>query len=376
MARNRIRVGVVGASPDRGWAAVAHLPALAHLEEFELTAVATTRPETATRAAAAFGARHAFASAAELAGHPDVDLVVVSVRAPRHAEVIRPALAAGKHVLSEWPLGVDLAEAVDLAAAAEAAGVVHAVVLQVVHSPSARFVRDLVAAGRIGRLDGIALVAAGDPLGGSRVSRDLAWAADAAAGNTVLTIMAGHALAALEHVAGPLADVTALVERRDDEVTVLETGQRIPNTAPGQVALLGRLTGGAVATLAVQGGARPGPDGFLLQLAGSDGTLTVTPAEPGMYPGWATWSVSATGPDGVSTELPLPARYRTLPPGVPAGPPAHVAGTYQEVAAAIRDGRPAQPSFRDAVRYHQLLDAAARSAATGSRQLVRTGGPA
>jgi hypothetical protein len=49
----RIRVGVVGANPDRGWGTSAHLPALACLPEFEIAAVATssraTRPPPATR---------------------------------------------------------------------------------------------------------------------------------------------------------------------------------------------------------------------------------------------------------------------------------------------------------------------------------------
>ena len=64
------RVGIVGASPQ-SWAATAHLPALAHLGEFTVTAVATTRQDSARMAAGTFGVRHAFASAEELAAHPD-----------------------------------------------------------------------------------------------------------------------------------------------------------------------------------------------------------------------------------------------------------------------------------------------------------------
>ena len=104
----RIRVGIVGASPQ-SWAAAAHLPALAHLDELTVTAVATTRKDSARAAASTFGVRHAFASAEELASDPEVDLVVASVKVPAHAAVIRAALAAGKHVYAEWPLGVDLA---------------------------------------------------------------------------------------------------------------------------------------------------------------------------------------------------------------------------------------------------------------------------
>ena len=65
----RIRVGIVGASPQ-SWAAAAHLPALAHLDDFTVTAVATTRQDSARAAAGMFGIGHAFASADELAAHP------------------------------------------------------------------------------------------------------------------------------------------------------------------------------------------------------------------------------------------------------------------------------------------------------------------
>jgi len=147
--RDRIRVGIVGASPQ-SWAAAAHLPALAHLDEFPVVAVATTRQDSARAAADMLGIGHAFASANELAAHPEVDLVVASVKVPAHAAVVRAALAAGKHVYAEWPLGVDLAEASALADAAAAAGVVHAVNLQAYHAPGARFVADLLADGRIG----------------------------------------------------------------------------------------------------------------------------------------------------------------------------------------------------------------------------------
>lgn len=215
-----IRVGVVGAS---GWADNSHLPALGALEEFEVTAVATTSQSSADRAAAAHGVRHAFAGAGELVVHPEVDLVVVSVKASGHAAVIKAALDAGKHVVSEWPLGIDADEAEELTEAAAAAGVVHAVVLQGHHSPSARFVTDLLADGRIGTLESVALVAEGAPWGGSRIWPDLVFGLDPSTGTNILTIMAGHFLAALERVAGPLTEVSARLPRMHDRVLIAGT---------------------------------------------------------------------------------------------------------------------------------------------------------
>jgi len=367
----RIRVGIVGASPQ-SWAMAAHLPALAHLDEFTVTAVATTRQDSARAAADMLGIGHAFASANELAAHPEVDLVVASVKVPAHAAVVGAALAAGKHVYAEWPLGVDLAEATALAdaasAAAAAAGVVHAVGLQAYHSPGALFVADLLAEGRIGPVESVSMTAAGDPLGGSRIPRSLAWSTEPAAGNNLLTVMAGHALAALERIAGPLTDVSAVLANLHDRVAVAETGELIANHVPGQLALHGRLESGALLSLSIHGGSAAAPSGFAITITGADGRLTITPADPGHYPGWAEWRVRVGGTDGAATDLPVPDRYRVTPAGVPAGPAAHIAALYREIAQAISEGRPAHPGFDTAVHHHGTLAAIERAAQTGVRQ--------
>ena len=76
MARNgKIGVGIVGVNPDRGFASIAHIPALQALPEFEITAISTTRQDSADVAAKHFGIPLAFADPAKLAQHPDVDLV-------------------------------------------------------------------------------------------------------------------------------------------------------------------------------------------------------------------------------------------------------------------------------------------------------------
>ena len=357
-----IRVGVVGAG---GWADASHLPALARLEQFEVTAVATTEQASATRAARAHGVRHAFADARELAAHRDVDLVVVSVKTPGHAAVIKAALEAGKHVVSEWPLGVDAAEARELTEAAVSAGVAHAVVLQGHHSPSARFAADLVAGGRIGTLETVALVAEGAPWGGSRIEPGLVFGLDAARGTNVLTVMAGHFLAVLERVAGPLREVSARLPRTHDRVRVAGTEQTVPNTTPSHVLLHGRLAGGATASVAVHGGNGPVRDAFLLKLVGSEATLTATPSQRGTFIHWGDWDITIAG-----DALTVPDAYRTVPDGVRSGPPANVAALYQEVARAIAEDRPPHPSFETALRHHRLLAAIERSAADGTAKTV------
>src|SRR5258708_35675609 len=92
----RIRVGIIGANPDRGWAAQAHIPALKSLEDdFEITALSTTRRESAAAAAKLFGVPVAFDNHQELVHSPDGDLVAVTVKVPYHLELAAAALKAG-----------------------------------------------------------------------------------------------------------------------------------------------------------------------------------------------------------------------------------------------------------------------------------------
>src|ERR1700732_4585909 len=60
---SKIRVGIVGLSPNRGFASIAHIPALRALPEFEIAAVCTTRQESAEMAGGHYGLPFALAAA-------------------------------------------------------------------------------------------------------------------------------------------------------------------------------------------------------------------------------------------------------------------------------------------------------------------------
>ena len=76
MATEKIRVGIIGANVRNGWGRDAHIPALRALPEFEITAVSTSRQETADETAKHFGIPHAFADPYKMVQHPDVDLAL------------------------------------------------------------------------------------------------------------------------------------------------------------------------------------------------------------------------------------------------------------------------------------------------------------
>src|SRR5215831_19474395 len=149
---SKIRVGIVGANPSRGFASIAHIPALKALPEFEVAAVCTTRQDSAEAAARHYGVPLAFCDAEKLIRHSDVDLVTVSVKVPDHYVPVMAAIDARKHVYCEWPLGRNTDEAARMLDAAQRKGIRHAVGLQGQVSPALCYAKDLIADGYVGRV--------------------------------------------------------------------------------------------------------------------------------------------------------------------------------------------------------------------------------
>src|SRR5437773_9580910 len=111
MPESTLGVGIIGVSPARGWAATAHIPALRALPNYEIRAISAHNPEAARAAGQAFGVTAVFSDHEQLVIQPDIDVVAVTVKVPHHRELVSAALAAGKAVYCEWPLGRDLDDA-------------------------------------------------------------------------------------------------------------------------------------------------------------------------------------------------------------------------------------------------------------------------
>src|SRR4051794_4999669 len=212
---DRIRVGIVGASASRGFASIAHLPALQSLPQFEIAAVCTTRQETAEAAARHYGVPLAFSDPETLARHPGVDLVTVSVKVPDHYRPVMAAIEAGKHVYSEWPLGRDTAEAIRMLDAAERSGARHVVGLQGQMSPAINYVKDLIAEGYVGRVLTATMIGVA-PNWGAAIDR--AYQADRTNGANLMTITGGHQIDALCHCLGEFRELTAFAVSQRDRI--------------------------------------------------------------------------------------------------------------------------------------------------------------
>ena len=206
-------------------------PALHALPNYELKAVCTAHEETARASAEKFGADLAFHDVGAMVAHPDVDLIAVVVRVPLHKPLVMAAIEANKPVCCEWPLGANVAEAMEMADSGKTAGVATLVGLQAQSDPAVMYARDLVAGGEIGDIVTVNLsviVNAITQRGDGRI-----WQGIRTNGANPMTIPGGHAIDALCYIVGEFAEISARVTTRIDMWKHAVTGEDFPVDAPG-----------------------------------------------------------------------------------------------------------------------------------------------
>jgi predicted dehydrogenase len=362
----KIRVGVIGANATQGFARVAHMPALQALSDFAVVAVCTTREESASAAAKAYGAKYALTDAEELARHPEVDLVTVSVRVPAHYKPVMAAIEAGKHIFCEWPLGRSTVEAEQMLAAAQAKGVRHMVGLQGRALPAIAYARDLIADGYIGRVLSATVVGC-SPSWGPIIDTDMIYQADSGNGANLLTITGGHTLDALCYCLGEFRELTAFVVNQRERVPLRETGEIIAKTSPDQLVVSGIIGDGAAISCQVRGGVKRGTH-FLFEIHGEAGDLVLTSTTRNSVQRQELNLQGARGDVAALADLPIPAKYRWVPDAISRDSAYNVAQLYGKLAGSIRNGTPASPDFAAAVMRHRLLDMIVRAAETGQKQ--------
>jgi len=153
MAVPPLRVAAVGV----GWVSQnRHLPAVWRRAEYELVGVIDVDAGRARAVAGQYNVHHAVtAKLAEVDWLASVDAIIIGAPPPTHGEIIEQALACKKHVLTEKPFVISVAEGEKLAAAAHRARRV----LSIVHNfqftrALACLQRDMIS-GRLGEIHSV-----------------------------------------------------------------------------------------------------------------------------------------------------------------------------------------------------------------------------
>ncbi|TVV75962.1 Gfo/Idh/MocA family protein [Sphingomonas solaris] len=358
MTNAPLRIGFAGANAERGWARDAHLRAVRAVPDLTVKAVSARTQVIADAAAIWFGAQVAYADSLAMVRDPEVDIVAVTVKVPEHRGIVLAALEAGKHVYSEWPLGRDLAETKELAAAAQRAGTHCMVGTQGGFAPAVRHAATLVQGGSFGRPRNLRVVSTTQGWG-KQVPPFYAYLQDKRNGATLATIAGGHTLAMVERVVGPYVELSAMSSVLVPDVEIVETGETMRRTSPDHMLVMGRHAGGCVSLVEVLGGiALP----LRFELTCTGGTLTINGGHAGGF---------QVGDLVVSTVPPSPAQSGQAAPAA-TGSSANVSELWAAFARDIRDGTRTVPDFDDAVHLTLLLDAVDAASEGGGRVTIGT----
>ncbi len=366
MKNGKIKVGVIGVHPEQGWATTAHIPALQASPDYELVALTNSNGQLARQAADKFKVPNAFESHLDLLKLPDIDLVVVTVKVPNHFELVSAALKAGKAVYSEWPLGRNVAEAVELAKLAKDQQVRGAVGLQSRATPVVSHVRDLIKEGYVGEVLSTSLVGSGI-LWGAILPATYIYTLDPKNGAGMINVAFAHGLDSVSYALGsPIKEVTATLGNRRLSAKIVETNELVPMATPDQIIVGGTLENETFLSVHYRGGLSRGTN-FRWEINGTEGDLIVTSSLG--YP--AVGEVKLQGGKGSDVQvkdLAIPSKYTDA--REPSGPAQSVFYSYARLAQDFKTGTHLSATFDDAIVLHKVVDAVEKSAQSGSRKTL------
>lgn len=356
-----------------------------HKLSVDLHAIADPNLPLAESVAARYGFRHATGDIDALLAS-DVDVISVALPNCLHSEILPKALASGKHIFAEKPIGRTFEESSSLQALAEAATGTTGVGFSFRRLPGLAAVAAAVEEGILGEIHTVRAWYyadyAADPKGG------LSWrySQEQSGGGALLDIGA-HAIDALQFVAGDVATVenallsTVIKERPVAQAgaighgasTSTETG---PVTNDDTALLSVTLATGATGQVSLSRIAHGVPNGLGVEVFGTRGHASFDSIAAGEYHLFVADDEDAVnnGPRRVFTgpQHPYFADVAAMPgAGVGTGYAEAFVAEIQEFLAHVTAGTPMDTDFATASRMMRVVDAALRSAESGRATQVR-----
>ena len=312
------------------------LPAFTQCEEATLVGMWRRDQAAAAEDCATYNIQHCFPTREALCASPEVDVVFITSPDAMHKDDTLLALRHGKAVLCEKPLSMNAAEAEEMADAAKAAGLLFGVGQNFRFNHSLDWMREQVAAGRIGQPQ-IAHAQYAYPA----ANAPRKWITDPtlACGGPIADVGV-HCIDALRYVLGEDVVSVSTLARRDN--------------ASGKVDAIASLqlemTGGVYANVTASARA---PYRTLIEIVGSDGTLVAE--------------------NGLTVDRPVELELRRAGELVETVTVENGDGYTRMLdgfARAFRGGGSFAASGEDGVKNMRALDAAYKSWESGLRELL------
>ncbi len=368
-----LRAGLVGCGSVAQRGILPHLSLPDARESVRLVAVADAVEERARQSAARFAVPAAYTRVEDMLSETDLDLVLIATPIPYHFQNAMAAIAAGKHVYVQKTMTTTLAEADELLAARDRAGVMLAAAPGYTLCSTTREMRQVVCDGALGHV----YVAYTYTLGfgheheairggaGVLAAIDPGWYYRPGAGP--LPDVTVYALQLATSVLGPVRRVTALANKGAAERTW--QGRSIAVDVDDNNLVLLEFAAG---TLAVAVGANchgsPRIPWGGLGLYGTAGSLEVTDVEmTSGYP--VAFDVQGASPRAYTTTLAEQPYLRGEHLGIEEP---HIYVDIMDLADAIREGRPPRAGGEQARHVVEIVEAAQRAARSGQTQHLQS----
>ena len=308
----------------------------------------------------------------ELVDDPDIDIIDVVTPNDTHRDICLAAAHAGKAILCEKPLALNVAEGEEMLAAARTARVVHMVCHNYRRIPAIALARRMIEGGELGdRIYHYRARYAQDWIADPKFP--LVWRLQSKiAGSGAHGDINAHIIDLGRYLVGEFREVCATMETFIKERPVAAGSRKKGKvTVDDAVTTIGRFRNGALANLEATRFAPGRKNSIMLEINGSAGSLAFDFEEMNRLRFY-----DAREPEGrrgfrdiLVTEARHPYIENWWPPGHLIGYEHTFVHTIADFVRAVVAGKSVQPTFQDGLRNQRLLEAVSMSA--GTRQWVK-----
>jgi len=320
--------------------------------------ICSTTADGAARKASEFGFHSSTHYWEQLVGNPRVGAVVIASPQTTHRQIALAAIAAGKPVFCEKPLGASLEDARTMAAAAAQSGVTNMVGFNYIRAPAMQLAREMIAAGEIGDIIHVRGEHTEDFLADPQIPAN--WRTrDICAGN--LGDLSPHIINAALRLVGPIERVVADVMTVHAERTGPHGREAVLND--DQANFLCRFEQGAMGTIMVSRVATGRKMGYAYDITGTKGALRFDAEDQNAL--WYYDASARRGRQGFAKLLMGPEHPDfgafCEGPGHGTGYAAQIIIEARDFLKAIDSGESIFPTFRDGLEVSRVVAALFRS---------------
>jgi len=377
-----LRIGLIG----YGFMGRAHSNAYRKVNNFfdleyqpVLKAICGRNPDNAAAFAKKWGYESVETDWRRLIERDDIDLVDICAPNNVHAEIAIAAARAGKMVLCEKPLAMNGAEGEQMVRAVEKAGVPNMVWYNYRRVPAVTLAKWLIDEGRLGKIFHYRAKFLQDwtinpdlPQGGTAL-----WRLDVkAAGSGVTGDLLAHCIDTALWLNGRIESVTAMTETFIKKRKHTLTGKVAPVGIDDACAFLARFANGSLATFESTRYARGHKALYTFEINGEHASIAwdlhdlhrlqyFDHRDEGKVRGWRSIHVTDHGGEH-------PYMDKWWVPGLQIGYEHSFVHQVADFLDGLAKGKPASPTFRDALETQYVCDAVLASAKKGTWQKVKS----